>query len=93
MNEVAKHVIITGKVQGVWYRDWTVSTANSLKLRGWVRNLREGSVEALFIGPHDKVEAMIHACHDGPPNANVSDIHTEEAEDDGSIGFARKSTV
>ena len=84
---------ITGRVQGVGYRAWAMQMAARLGLRGWVRNLRDGSVEALVIGDDDAVERMIEACREGPFGARVADVAVSEAKDDGSGGFAPKPTV
>ena len=67
-------LIITGRVQGVWYRGWTVDRARELDLAGWVRNLTDGSVEALVNGPKDKVDALTDLCRKGPRLARVDDI-------------------
>jgi acylphosphatase len=72
--EVMRHVSIRGRVQGVGYRAWTEYTALERGLQGWVRNRRDGSVEALFVGPPEVVAAMIAACNDGPPGARVTAI-------------------
>lgn len=72
--EVMRHVNIRGRVQGVGYRAWTEYTALERGLQGWVRNRRDGSVEALFVGPPEVVAAMIAACNDGPPGARVETI-------------------
>ena len=74
MTEQAVRLSIQGKVQGVWYRAWTMQEATKMGLRGWVRNRKDGSVEAVLVGPPDAVEAMITACREGPPAARVSDI-------------------
>lgn len=71
---------ITGKVQGVWYRGWTVETARSFGLDGWVRNRADGSVEALFAGSAAAVTAMLEACRGGPPAANVASVNDFPAE-------------
>lgn len=74
----------------MWFRRWTVETARTLGLRGWVRNRDDGSVEALFEGPQAAVEAMLAACHDGPSAARVSAVEaTPAAPEDaaGGIGF------
>ncbi|WP_425407655.1 acylphosphatase [Hwanghaeella sp.] len=71
---MAVHCIITGRVQGVWYRAWTEKEASALGLSGWVRNLPDGSVEALFSGPEAVVREMIGRCRSGPPLANVDGI-------------------
>lgn len=86
-------VRIQGRVQGVWYRGWTVEQASSRGLKGWVRNRSDGSVEALFHGPADQVDAMLDSCRRGPPAARVSDILSESVPYDGSEGFAQKPTV
>jgi acylphosphatase len=67
-------VLITGRVQGVAYRAWTQQTARRLALRGWVRNKRDGAVEALFSGEREGVEEMLRRCCDGPPAAKVSGV-------------------
>jgi acylphosphatase len=67
-------VIITGRVQGVGYRAWTVRTASQLGLKGWVRNLSSGSVEAVFSGDSAKVESMLEACQEGPFMARVDNV-------------------
>ena len=75
------HLIITGRVQGVWYRGWTVKTASALGLQGWVRNRRDGTVEAMFSGPTAAVEEMIQACRKGPPAARVDEIDVSPSVD------------
>ncbi|KAK4757697.1 hypothetical protein SAY87_018998 [Trapa incisa] len=65
-------VTIKGRVQGVFYRDWTVESASQLGLNGWVRNRRDGSVEALFSGKPDLVDEMEQRCRRGPPHAMVT---------------------
>jgi acylphosphatase len=91
--DCAMAVRIRGRVQGVSYRFWAVAEARRRGLRGWVRNRRDGDVEALFIGPEAAVEAMIAACRDGPSAAQVSDIDRQAAQDDGSAGFHQRPTA
>jgi acylphosphatase len=67
-------VKIEGRVQGVYYRAWTNETARSLNLDGTVRNMSDGSVEAVFSGPAEVVEDMLRRCKDGPKNARVSTV-------------------
>jgi acylphosphatase len=67
-------VSIEGGVQGVGYRDWTERVAHALDLTGWVRNRRDGSVEALFSGPADDVAQMLQRCAAGPPSARVTAV-------------------
>lgn len=68
------HVRIEGIVQGVGYRAWAESHATQLELTGWVRNRRDGSVEAIFQGPADHVEVMLRLCEGGPLDARVSSV-------------------
>ena len=74
-----RHVIIRGRVQGVGYRAWTEVTALERGLEGWVRNRRDGSVEAVFGGAEDDVTAMIAECRRGPPGARVDALDQREA--------------
>ena len=73
---------ITGRVQGVGYRDWAMATGQRLGLAGWVRNRRDGAVEAVFAGPADAVAAMMEACRRGPFNARVDTIDERAAAPD-----------
>lgn len=68
----AANVIIKGKVQGVFFRVYTRDEAKRLKLKGWVKNLNDGTVEALFIGDKGSINQMIDWCHQGSPNSYVS---------------------
>lgn len=68
------HLIIKGYVQGVFYRASTRDTAVRLGLKGWVRNLPDGNVEAVFEGPVDKIHQAIQWCREGPPGARVMNI-------------------
>lgn len=85
----AVRVRITGRVQGVWYRGWTVENALSLDLKGWVRNRLDGSVEALFVGPPDRVDDMLARCRLGPRAARVDAVNAspEAIPDPPSVGF------
>ena len=91
-DTVAVRVEIHGRVQGVWYRAWAVEQASLRGLRGWVRNRRDGSVEALLIGPSDKVEAMVEQCREGPPAARVDSVQRFPARDGGETGFEQRPT-
>ena len=89
----AVRLTIQGRVQGVWFRGWTVDTATSLGLDGWVRNRRDGSVEALAAGPADAVEQLIQACHTGPSMAHVLNVDVRDAPDPGPTGFHQETSV
>jgi acylphosphatase len=84
-------VEIYGRVQGVWFRAWTEREARARGMGGWVRNRRDGSVEAVFSGSPSAVDEMIQVCWSGPPSAHVLDIVKETADFDGS-GFEIRST-
>lgn len=90
--DVAIRVRIRGRVQGVWYRAWTVEEAGRHGLRGWVRNRHDGSVEALFCGPAAAVGQMIAACRRGPPAARVEAIEEFAAEPFTRDGFTTLET-
>ena len=85
MNTV--HAIISGRVQGVWYRAWTQKTAAGLGLSGWVRNCSDGTVEALFSGPDDKIAEMLRLCRKGPMLARVDDIRQSPGKAPDQPGF------
>jgi acylphosphatase len=89
----AVRVQVTGKVQGVWFRAWTVKQAEGLGLDGWVRNRIDGSVEVLAVGRAEDVEVFIGLCHEGPPNARVADVTVEQAQGITPRGFMQKPTV
>lgn len=79
-NRVRVRVIISGRVQGVFFRDSTRQKAQSLNLSGYVRNRRDGKVEAEFEGPAAAVRQIISWCHDGPPTARVDAVDVEWIE-------------
>jgi acylphosphatase len=74
MPSARAHLIISGHVQGVFYRGFTEETAVSLGLTGWVRNTPAGDVEALFEGDRASIEKAIRSCYDGPPAARVDNV-------------------
>ena len=80
MTQKAVHAVIEGRVQAVGFRYWTAREAEALSLRGWVRNRRDGTVEALFAGPEAAVDAMVDACRRGPPSARVARVRAQPAE-------------
>jgi acylphosphatase len=87
------HVTIEGRVQGVGFRAWTEYEAMARGVRGWVRNRRDGSVEAVFSGEAGAVDAMVAACRQGPRAASVTHIEIEPTADDGKPGFRSLPTV
>lgn len=72
------HLLISGRVQGVAFRHYTVKTARSLGLAGWVRNLEDGRVEAVLEGDDAAVDAMLAWCRKGPPPAHVRQVDVQE---------------
>jgi len=72
------HVIISGRVQGVWFRASTKDKAEQLGLNGWVRNTRDGDVEAVFEGDEEQIKKMINWCHKGPSMARVENVKVEK---------------
>ena len=87
----AKRVVITGRVQGVGYRDWMVVQARTLGVAGWVRNRADGAVEALVYGEVDAVEELLRACRRGPRLASVSRIEEHWDEPPTEPGFIRRA--
>lgn len=81
------HVWVSGRVQGVFYRQSCLETAVELGLAGWVRNLADGRVEAVFEGPSDAVDRAVAWCRTGPPSARVSGVEVREEAPTGSAGF------
>jgi acylphosphatase len=76
MDKVRAHITVEGRVQGVFFRSHTQETALRLGVNGWVRNRRDGRVEAVFEGDRDKVEMVIQWCHRGPSEARVTKVYT-----------------
>jgi len=89
---IARRLTISGRVQGVGFRYALADEARARKLRGWVRNRRDGTVEALIAGPEGEVEAMIAWARRGPPAARVTEVKVEPATAD-SADFEIVSTA
>jgi acylphosphatase len=89
-DRVRAHVFVSGTVQGVYYRASTRDAARDRDVDGWVRNLDDGRVEAVFEGPESAVEELIEWCHTGSPAASVEEVHVEYEEPDGESGFRVK---
>ncbi|MCF8049593.1 MAG: acylphosphatase [Desulfobacterales bacterium] len=80
------HVMISGRVQGVFFRDETRDAAGRVGVTGWVRNTADGRVEAVFEGRPPAVEEMIRWCWDGSPSAKVDDVQVKKEEYQGEFG-------
>ena len=87
-------LVISGRVQGVGYRDWAMTTARRLGLTGWVRNRTDGAVEALIVGDDQAVGEMIDACRRGPTMARVDNVDVEPVDLDVlPQGFTQLPTI
>lgn len=86
------NIRIEGQVQGCGFRDFAMREANGRKLRGWVRNRSDGSVEAVAHGPTKVVEEFIAVCMKGPQGAQVTAIDLQPTDPPQSIGFVRRPT-
>ena len=82
------HVVVTGRVQGVWFRDSCRREARALGVSGWVRNRMDGSVEAEFEGPPAAVDRMVAWCREGPSRARVDDVTVATVAVTGDTRFA-----
>ena len=77
MNRIGKSIRVTGKVQGVWFRQSTQLQAKALDITGWVRNEADGSVLIHAFGAMDKLKLLEQWCEEGPPHAKVGSVHSE----------------
>ncbi|RXS86174.1 acylphosphatase [Streptomyces sp. TM32] len=80
--------MVSGDVQGVFFRDTCRRTAEEHAVAGWVRNRPDGTVEAVFEGPPERVQKLVDWAHDGPPLATVDAVSVQEEEPEGLTGFA-----
>ncbi|BDI60711.1 acylphosphatase [Qipengyuania nanhaisediminis] len=87
---IARHLVVHGRVQGVFYRDWTVEAARRLGVTGWVRNLADCTVEAHLEGDDEAVTRMIAAMQTGPPRAAPTTIDEHEVAPSGHREFSRR---
>jgi acylphosphatase len=92
VSTVSKHIVVRGRVQGVGYRAFVENAALQVGVGGWVRNRRDGSVEAVLSGQPEHVELMIAACRKGPFVARVTDIEERGARDD-ELALTRRGEV
>ena len=85
---IRRRVFVHGHVQGVFFRDSVRRHAVSAGVSGWARNMRDGTVEAVFEGEPDAVERLVAFCHNGPRGARVERVEVVEEEAEGITGFA-----
>ena len=90
---ITMNIRIEGDVQGVGFRDFAIREANARKLKGWVRNRTDGSIEAVASGPRTVVESFITACVKGPRGARVTAFNLMPTDLPDSLGFNRRPTV
>lgn len=90
---MSKRVRVFGRVQGVWFRGWTVDEARTLGVDGWVRNRRDGTVEMLLSGADDAMAEMMARLHQGPSDARVERVEAEETDEAAPAGFAQRPTA
>ena len=88
MATVRRRVVAHGRVQGVFFRDSTRAEAERRGVAGWVRNTAEGTVEAVFEGEPDVVDALVGFCRDGPGSADVDRLEVDEEAPEGLSGFS-----
>ena len=84
---IARRIVVSGRVQGVFFRDSTRSTAQTRGVAGWVRNCSDGTVEAHLEGSEDAVESVIRWAKEGPSRADVTGVDVTEVEPEGLSGF------
>jgi acylphosphatase len=90
---MSRRLRVTGRVQGVWFRGWTVDQAEALGLDGWVRNRRDGSVEILVSGADEAIDELIRRCRQGPSAARVERVEVEASDETPPEGFAQRPTA
>lgn len=91
---IRRRLVITGKVQGVWYRAWFAERAVSLGIDGWVRNRADGSVEAVVQGPAETIDEMVRLAWEGSAAAKVAYVVvSDDAPAETLVGFAKRATL
>jgi acylphosphatase len=91
---IRRRLVVTGRVQNVFYRDWLVEQARGLGVDGWVRNRADGSVEAVVDGAAETVEALIAKARQGSPASRVAEVAvTNDAPTEALDGFGKRATV
>ena len=86
MGDARVQIWVEGRVQGVWFRETTRKTAESLSIRGFVRNLSDGRVEVVAEGPRPRLETLVSFCHEGPTLARVEHVECVWEEYEGDLG-------
>jgi acylphosphatase len=90
---ICRRLSITGRVQGVFYRDWFVEQAQSLGVTGWVRNRADGSVEAMASGSSEMIDAIVARARQGSSASRVDDLVVEDASEQVFEGFEQRPTL
>ena len=90
---ITMNIRIEGDVQGIGFRDFAIREANARRLKGWVRNRMDGSLEAVASGPRTVVVSFITACIKGPRGARVTAFNLMPTDPPDSLGFTRRPTV
>ena len=90
---IGRRIRVFGRVQGVFFRNWTIGEAEALAITGWVRNRTDGSVEIAAFGDEGAVDAFDSRCHQGPGAARVDRVEVEPMEGEPPEGFSRERTV
>jgi acylphosphatase len=90
---IVRRMVVHGRVQGVFYRGWTVGTARTLGLGGWVRNRRDGTVEILVGGEEGAVHRMIELCRRGPSAARVERVDVAESGEEAPASFEQRPSA
>ncbi|OYY90306.1 MAG: acylphosphatase [Sphingomonas sp. 28-66-16] len=90
---VMRRVYVSGKVQNVGFRDWAIRRGQELRLRGWVRNLKDGRLEILVHGDDEAAGQFVDACREGPPLARVDHVEAVAAEERAPKGFTKRFTA
>jgi acylphosphatase len=86
-DSIRRHLVVSGQVQGVSFRDATREEAQGAGVAGWVRNRDDGSVEAVFEGDAGAVERLVEWCRSGPSSADVDEVESSQEEPQGESGF------
>jgi acylphosphatase len=87
MGTIRRRVVVSGRVQGVFFRDTARERARAHRVAGWARNRDDGTVEAVFEGETDAVERLLRFCETGPPRASVTGVDVSEEAPEGLTGF------